>query len=94
MIKLKLFTIQDKVKYSIHYQYLKYESDEGFFFENSRTLYGLSFSDKTSYRNKQDTYDVTERFGDIKNPIIGTIEFAINKSNFDNYKRTYQRLQS
>jgi len=26
--------------------------------------------------------------------MIGTIEFGINKSNFDNYKRSYQRLQS
>jgi hypothetical protein len=26
--------------------------------------------------------------------MIGTIEFGINKSNFDNYKRNYQKLQS
>ena len=25
---------------------------------------------------------------------IGAIEFSLNKSNYDNYKRTYQRLQS
>ena len=88
------YSSMEHTRVNYNYQYLKYESDEGFLFPNSRTLYGMSFSDITSYRNKQDTNNVTQRFGDIKNPIIGTIEFAINKSNFDNYKRTYQRLQS
>ena len=77
-----------------NFQYLQYESDEGFLFPKTRTLYGMSFSDITSYRNKQDINNVTQRFGEIKNSIIGTIEFAINKSTFDNYKRIYQRLQS
>ena len=88
------YSSMEHTRVNYNYQYLKYESDEGYFFQNSRTLFGMSFSDITSYRNKQDINNVTQRFGDIKNPIIGTIEFAINKSNFDNYKRTYQRLQS
>ena len=62
-----------------NFQYLQYESDEGFLFPKTRTLYGMSFSDITSYRNKQDINNVTQRFGEIKNSIIGTIEFAINK---------------
>ena len=88
------YSSMEHTRVNYNYQYLKYESDEGFLFPNSRTLYGMSFSDITSYRNKQDTNNVTQRFGDIKNPIIGTIEFAINKSTFDSYKRNYQRLQS
>ena len=88
------YSSMEYTKVNYNYQYLKYESDEGFFFQNSRTLYGISFSDITSYRNKQETNNVTQRFGEIKNPIIGNIEFAVNKSNFDNYKRTYKRLQS
>jgi hypothetical protein len=34
------------------------------------------------------------RFEEIRDSMIGTIEFGINKSNFDNYKRNYQKLQS
>jgi hypothetical protein len=88
------YSSMENTRVNYNYQYLKYESDEGFFFQNSRTLYGISFSDITSYRNKQDNNNVTQRFGEMTNSIIGTIEFAINKSNFDNYKRTYPRLQS
>jgi len=88
------YSSMEYTRVNYNFQYLKYESDEGYFFENSRILYGMSFSDVTSYRNKQDNDNVEQRFGDIKNPIIGTIEISINKSNFDNYKRSYQRLQS
>ena len=88
------YSSMEFTRVNYNFQYLKYKSDEGFFFENSRTLYGISFSDITSYRNKQDINNATQRFGEIKYSIIGTIEFAINKSNFDNYKRNYQRLQS
>lgn len=50
----------------------------------------------TSYRNKRDNNKLIHNFEEVNNSnsIIGTIEVAINKSNFDNYKRTYQRLQS
>ena len=81
-------------KVNYNFQYLKYESDEGFIFQDSRILYGMSFSDITSYRNKQNNKDLTKNFEEIKDSMIGTIEFEINKSNFDNYKRSYQKLQS
>ena len=81
-------------KVNYNFQYLKYESDEGFIFQDSRILYGMSFSDITSYRNKQNKKDLTKNFEEIKDSMIGTIEFGINKSNFDNYKRNYQKLQS
>ena len=48
----------------------------------------------TSYRNKQDNNNLIKNFEELKNSMIGTIEIGINKSNFDNYKRNYQRLQS
>ena len=35
-----------------------------------------------------------DRYEDAHNSRIGTITFEINKSHFDNYKRTYKRLQS
>ena len=81
-------------KVNYNFQYLKYESDEGFIFQDSRILYGMSFSDITSYRNKQNKKDLTKNFEEIKDSMIGTIEFGINKSNFDNYRRNYQKLQS
>ena len=73
------YSSMEFTRVNYNFQYLKYKSDEGFFFENSRTLHGISFSDITSYRNKQDINNVTQKFGEIKNSIIGTIEFAINK---------------
>ena len=77
-----------------NFQYLKYESDEGFIFQDSRILYGMTFSDITSYRNLQNKIDLTTNFEEVKDSMIGAIEFEINKSNFDNYKRNYQKLQS
>ena len=54
----------------------------------------MSFFDMTSYRSKQDNNNLIKNFEELKNSMIGTIEIGINKSNFDNYKRTYQRFQS
>ena len=42
-----------------------------------------------SYRNNGERYGLNKN-----NSIIGAIGFLINQSNFDSYKRTYQRLQS
>ena len=88
------YSSSEYTKVNYNFQYLKYESDEGFIFQNSRILYGMSFSYITSYRNKQNKNDITKNFEEIKDSMIGTIEFNINKSNYDNYKRSYQRLQS
>ena len=43
----------------------------------------------TSYRSKYFNYNISS---DINQ--IGTISFQVNKSNYDHYKRSYQRLQS
>ena len=88
------YSSMEYTKVNYNFQYLKYESDEGFFFQASRILYGMSFSDMTSYRNKQNNKDITNNFEELRDSMIGTIEFGINKSNFDNYKRSFQRLQS
>ena len=73
-------------KINYNFQYIKYESDDGFFYKKSEILSGLTFSDMSFYRN--------DRYEDAHNSRIGTITFEINKSHFDNYKRTYKRLQS
>ena len=88
------YSSMEFTRVNYNFQYLKYESDEGYFFPNSKTLYGMSFSDMNSYRNNLDNNIIEQRFGEIKNSIIGVIAFSMNKSNFDNYKRNYQRVQS
>ena len=75
-----------------YYQYIKYESDEGYFYENSREMDGISFSDMISYKSvKQNDYLNNDT---DKDSIIGSITIEINKSNFDNYKRSYKKLQT
>jgi hypothetical protein len=34
-----------------NFQYIKYQSDEGFFYENSREVDGISFSDMSFYKS-------------------------------------------
>ena len=76
-------------KINYNFQYIKYESDEGLLYQKSRLLQGVSFSDITFFRNNQGVY-----YFDESTRIIGAIEFGINKSNFDSYKRTYKKLQT
>ena len=75
---------------SYNFQYLKYDSDDGLIFKNYKNFSGILFSDMSSYRTKYNTNNYN--ISDINK--IGTISFQINKSNYDYYKRSYQRLQS
>jgi len=77
-----------------NFQYIRYESDEGLLYKKSRILNGLSFSDINLNRNSQEDFDLKKNLKELNYSIIGKIDFSINKSNFDNYKRNYQRLQS
>ena len=88
------FSSKEFTRVNYIFQYLKYESDDGFIFQNSRTLYGISFTDMVSYRSKEDISELTKNFEEIKDSIVGIIDLEINKSSFDNYKRSYQKLQS
>ena len=73
-----------------NFQYIKYESDEGFFYKNSREVDGMSFSDMSFYRSMKE-----DDLNNLKNESrIGTISIRINKSHFDNYQRSYQKVQS
>ena len=76
-----------------NFQYIQYESDDGLFFKKSEKFHGLSFYNKEE-RNIQNNYDFTENLKtkDVNN--IGSITFEMNPSYFDNYKRTYPRIQS
>jgi len=77
-----------------NFQYIKYESDDGFFFKNYMILNGMSFSDLTFYKNIQDDYDLVKNFQNLNKSRIGTMRFEINKSYYDSYQRTYQKIPS
>ena len=77
-----------------NFQYIKYESDDGFFFKNSKILNGISFSDMSYFNALRDDYDLEKNLKENKPSQVGIIQFSINRSNYDSYQRTYQRLQS
>ena len=81
-----------QIKY--YFEYIKYESDGGFFFKNPKILNGIYFSDMSFFKNIKDDYDLEKNLTNSNKSLIGEIEIEINKSHFDNYNRSYQRLQS
>ena len=76
------------------FQFIKYESDDGYVFKKNKNFIGISFSDMTFTNYYKEDYDIEKNLKEKRKAIIGSIEFTLNKSNYDNYKRTYQRLQS
>ena len=77
-----------------NFQYIKYDSDDGFFFKNSKILNGISFSDMNYFNALRDDYNLEKNLKENQSSTVGIIEFSINKSNYDSYQRSYQRLQS
>ena len=77
-----------------NFQYIKYESDEGFFYKNSREVNGMSFSDMSFYRSIDEDNYLNNTSDKKTESRIGTITIKINNSHFDNYQRSYQKLQS
>jgi len=75
-------------------QFIKYESDDGFFFKNNKNFIGISFSDMIFFNSYKENYDIEKNLKEDNKVNIGEIEISLNKSYYDNYKRTYQRLQS
>ena len=67
-------------------QFIKYESDDGFLFPNSKIYNAKAFSQMTIMEtNYIELMDKSE---------IGTIFISFNEINFDSYKRVYPRIQS
>ena len=77
-----------------NFQYIKYESDDGVFYKKIKIFNGIIFSDTTFYKNNRDDYNFNEDIKKSNEIKIGTIDFQINKSYYDNYRRTYSRLQT
>ena len=88
------FNSLEYTEINFNFQYIKYESDNGLFFPDNKNYSGISFSSMTSIRWEKEDYNLDF---DIKNKNIsniGRILFEINRTNYDNYKRSYQKLQS
>ena len=66
------------------FQYIKYESDTGIFFKNSKNINAIGFSG-FSYSNNYNFQNLG---------FLAIINFEVNKSNYDYYKRTYKKFQS
>jgi hypothetical protein len=88
------FSSQEFTNILYNFQYIKYESDEGFFYKNSRDVDGMSFSDMSFYRSMAEDKILNNTFIKKTESRIGTITIKINNSHFDNYQRSYQKLQS
>ena len=48
----------------------------------------------TSFNSYKNKYDIENDLKEKNRTNIGSIEFSLNRSNYDNYKRTYQKFQS
>ena len=79
------FRSDEYTEINYNFQYIKYESDDGYFFRNSEETNGKYFSDMSFLSTKKEGNDFNE---------IGVIIFGMNKSNYDYYQRTYKRIQS
>jgi hypothetical protein len=80
------------VNYNFHY--IKYETDDGLFFKNSKISDGISFSDMTFFKTFNDDYNFKKNIESSNFSKIGRIIIDINKVYYDNYKRSYPKLQS
>ena len=81
------YSSSELTKIVFNNQYIKYDSDEGLFYKDSNILSGISFSDMSFTRT-------VKAYDELKDALIAEIKFEMNKSYYDNYKRTYSRLQS
>ena len=81
---INVFNISEVGSLKYDFQYIKYESDVGIFFENSKISNAIGFS-SLSFINK---------YYSLNSGILAIINFDMNKSNYDYYKRTYKKCQS
>ena len=72
----------DETDIEYNYQYIKYESDNGIFFNDKTTLNGIGVHSSNS-NNRNDLYDH-----------ILNINFRMNSANYDLYRRTFIKFQS
>ena len=72
----------DREYLTYNYQYIKYETDDGFIFSNTKIIDGIGVSGTNLYE-KYDLYEY-----------IFSLDFRLNHDNYDYYKREYDKFQS
>ena len=79
------FVLMDEKKINLiyNYQYIKYESDNGFIFPDKKITNGIGSSISNSFNTKNVDYES-----------IIYLEFKLNSANYDYYKRTFTKFQS
>ena len=88
------FSSKEYTNINYAFQYIQYESDNGFIYSNNKNFSGISFLNMDFNRKMTNDYNLEKDLKESKKSKIGTISFEVNKSNYDNYKRSYQKLQS
>ena len=83
------FSSTELTSINLNFQYLKYETDDGFFFESLKFLNGMSFLNMDYFKKKQE-----DNYLNKNSTKIGSIKLEFNKSNYDYYRRTYKRVQA
>ena len=91
---IRVFNSKNYYSINFKFQYLKYETDDGLFFDNLKYLKGVSFLDMTYFIDNQQDIDLEKNYMEYNYSKIGTISFSLNKSNYDFYRRTYKKVQT
>ena len=91
---LQTFSSEEFYITNFNFQYLKYETDDGLFFEDLKYLNGISFFDMTYLINNQEKYNLENDLIKYNLSKFATFRFALNKSNYDFYRRSYKKIQT
>ena len=76
-----IVSMNTKTNLQYYYNYIKYESDEGFIFSDKKIFEGIGISDSKKF-------DETQILDDIL-----SITFKMNGANYDYYQRSYNKFQ-
>ena len=81
---IKAYDYFELLEIEYTFNYIKYEMDNGYFFQKYTSQDLITFSNMNYY-----TFDSF-----ISGNFLVDIEFNINKSNYDNFRRVYSKVQS
>ena len=91
---ISTFSSEEYSTITLNFQFLKYETDDGLFFDNIQNEYGMYFLDMTYYKSSKLSYNYNNDMKEQNYTTIGTLTFKLNQSNCDSYRRSYKKLQS
>ena len=80
--KHRILTLSRPANLVINYNYIKYETDDGFIFSNKKEINGIGISNTNSYDKI-----------DYKNNIL-FIDFKMNGASYDYYQRSFIKFQA